>query len=209
MLGQTLRYVDPMANVVDVGAAVGMYSATWSPLCRRVYSYEAVPAVFTQLQKTALNHPNMMVINKAVSDFVGTSEFWVDTKRLSNSSFRKLLDSSQKIEVETTKLDVEDVGEVCLLKVDVEGNELDVLKGAEMLIEKQKPILMVEIYPPFNNGPVADTFKHLFDRGYSAHYNLVGQGLFPLKNLEHAVSVAEDQKMWRLTDADFLFTHNA
>ena len=51
MLGQTGQYIDPFKNVLDIGAAVGMYTTYWAQKAARVYSYEAVPAVFKQLEK--------------------------------------------------------------------------------------------------------------------------------------------------------------
>ena len=70
----------------------------------------------------------MITHNLTVSDFVGKSTFYVDDKRLSNSSFQNLVEG-QKIEVETVTIDSLKLVDIGFIKVDVEGVELDVLNG--------------------------------------------------------------------------------
>lgn len=213
MLGQTRRYIRLDQNVVDVGAAVGMYSYFWATtpgFQEKVFSFEAVEPVFQQLQKTATRVDNMKVFNLAVSDHQGTATFYVDTRRLSNSSFHPLEGiEQQEITVDAVQLDQLDLGPVGFLKVDVEGEELNVLKGAENHIKAGWPTIMCEIYPRFNDGPVADTFQWLFDRGYTAFYNRRAEGLAPVRSLQHGVDVASDPKMLSVHDGDFLFVHGS
>lgn len=214
MLGCTRSYIRLDQNVVDVGAAVGMYSYFWATtpgFDGKVFSFEAVEPVFQQLQKTAGRVDNMEIFNLAVSDHTEEQRvFYVDTKRLSNSSFR-LLDGidQQEIRVAVTALDDMDLAPIGFLKVDVEGEELKVLKGAEGHIEATSPTIMCEIYPRFNDGPVADTFQWLFDRGYAAFYNRRAEGLTPVRSLQHGVDVASDPKMLPTHDGDFLFVHGS
>lgn len=205
MVGQTGPFINPNKNVVDVGAAVGLYSTFWADKCRHLYAFEAVPVVFEQTKKFAEKFDNVTAINKAVSDFEGTAEFFVDDKRLSNSSFQNLVDGPA-IEVPVTTLDASGIDNVGFLKIDVEGVELRVLKGGEQMIDRDRPVCMIEIYPKFNEGPVSETFKFLFNKGYACHYNARGKSLEPLRDLEHAVAVASDEEMWTVHDCDFLFT---
>lgn len=212
MVGQTGLFVDRARAVVDVGAAVGMYSAFWARMgVRHVYSFEAVPIVFKQLQATAKRFDNMTAFNMAVSDFNGQTEFWVDDKRLSNSSFRNLVDG-QKITVDVTTLDAfrprhfPTKKYVGFIKIDVEGCELRVLNGAENLILEDRPVCMVEIYPKFNEGPVEDTFRWFFGRNFSCFYNVRRKGLVPVESVEHGADVAH--KKIDEHDGDFLFVPN-
>lgn len=206
MLGQTPPYIEAEATVIDVGAAVGMYSYYWSQFCKEVWSYEAVPPVFKQLEKTAARTTKIHPINKAVSNYVGTGKFFVDDKRLSNSGFQDLV-GGQQIEVPVTMLDaefnntpIEDIG---FIKIDVEGNELQVLQGAEGLITRQRPTLMIEIYPKFIADPVEEVFAWCFDRGYRCMYNYKGKGLCPVPTVQNGVDCANT--MAKITDGDFLF----
>ena len=84
--------------------------------------------IYDQLVKIKENFNNVITHNLAVSDFVGNSSFYVDDKRLSNSSFQNLVEG-QKIEVETVTIDSLKLVDIGFIKVDVEGVELDVLNG--------------------------------------------------------------------------------
>ena len=41
----------------------------------------------------------------------------------------------------------ENANNICFIKIDTEGTELDVLNGAQKIIDKHEPHLMIEIYP--------------------------------------------------------------
>jgi FkbM family methyltransferase len=206
MLGQTEKYIDPNMAVIDIGAAVGMYSFFWAGLCKCVYAFEAVPPVFDRLCETAARKPNIIPFQLAVSDYEGQTEFWVDDKRLSNSSFSNLV-GGQQISVNVTTIDSHGFGPISFMKVDVEGHELAVLRGAGYTIERYHPTIMCEIYPKFNDGPVIETFKHLFERGYKCFYNIRGEGLHPVSSPEHGTDVASDETLIPLHDGDFLFVY--
>ena len=206
MLGQTKRFLNQHSWAIDVGAAVGMYSHFFAQHSKRVISFEAVPQVFKQLQKTAAKNSNMVVQNYAVADQRGMAKFYVDDKRLSNSGLQNLVGGIE-IEVQVISLDgylgVEP--KVGFIKIDTEGTELDVLVGAERIVDMFKPTCMVEIYPKYNKGPVSDTFAWFYDQGYECFYNMPGQGLIKLNNIDEAVIACCDEELQRFHDSDFLF----
>ena len=204
MLGQTKPFLKKDQNVIDVGAATGMYSSFFAQHCKEVFSFEAVPPVFKQLELTAEKIKNINCYNLAVSDFEGKSDFFVDDKRLSNSSFSKL-SQWKKIKVKTVKLDNFNIENIGFIKIDVEGVELDVLNGASDIFKEFEPTCMVEIYEKFNKYPVETTFDYFFKRSYSCFYNHKGKGLVQVKNLKEG---KEAQKIPEITDGDFLFVKN-
>ena len=87
MIGQTTPYLNKLKNTLDVGAATGMYASHFANHSKSVICFEAVKPVYEQLIKIKEKHNNIITHNLAVSDFTGKSEFYVDDKRLSNSSF--------------------------------------------------------------------------------------------------------------------------
>ena len=204
MLGKTKEHLDPEGTVLDIGAAVGQYSKFFAIHSGHVYGYEAVPPVYEQLCKIKDDHLNFSPYNIALSDKVGKETFYVDSKRLSNSSFQNLVDGFP-IEVEMSTIDEQhpSADNVCFIKIDTEGTELDVLNGAKKTIEKHQPHLMLEIYPKFNKYPVETSFQFCFDRGYSCFYNHRGKGLQAITDVEHGRKVA--LTMPEITDGDFLF----
>ena len=204
MLGQTARFIDPFKNVIDIGAAVGMYTTFWAQKAARVHSFEAVPAVYKQLEKVKERFENVITYQLAVGKEVGSTTFYVDDKRLSNSGFTDLV-GGQPIEVQVTTIDAQDLTDVGFIKVDVEGHELAVLNGGRKTIERYRPVCMVEVYPKFNDGPVSDTFDWFFDRDYRAFYNIRGVGLQELNGTTDGVNISSDEAMIQQHDGDFLF----
>ena len=202
MIGQTTPYLNKFKNTLDIGAATGMYSSHFAEHSKSVICFEAVPPVYEQLKKIKEKHNNVITHNLAVSNEVGLLDFYVDDKRLSNSSFQNLVEG-QKIQVETTTIDSLKLIDVGFMKIDVEGVELDVLVGANDTIEEYKPTCMVEVYAKFNKYPVETTFEFFFNRDYRCFYNHRGQGLKPVRNIQEGI---EATKIPEITDGDFLFT---
>ena len=202
MIGQTTPYLNKFKNTLDIGAATGMYSSHFAEHSKSVICFEAVPPVYEQLKKIKEKHNNVITHNLAVSNEVGLLDFYVDDKRLSNSSFQNLVEG-QKIQVETTTIDSLKLVDVGFIKVDVEGVELDVLVGANDTIEEYKPTCMVEVYAKFIKYPVETTFEFFFNRDYRCFYNHRGQGLKPVRNIQEGIDAT---KIPEITDGDFLFT---
>ena len=202
MIGQTTPYLNKFKNTLDIGAATGMYASHFAKHSKNVICFEAVPPVYEQLEKIKQSNANVITHNIAVSNHVGTNDFYVDDQRLSNSSFQNLV-GGQKITVDTVTIDSLKLVDVGFIKVDVEGVELDVLVGAADTIAEYKPTCMVEIYEKFNKYPVETTFEFFFNRGYRCFYNHKGQGLKPVRNIQEGVDAT---KIPEITDGDFLFT---
>jgi len=202
MIGQTTPYLNKFKNTLDIGAATGMYASHFAEHSKSVICFEAVPPVYEQLEKIKQKHNNVITHNLAVSNEVGLLDFYVDDKRLSNSSFQNLVEG-QKIQVETTTIDSLKLIDVGFMKIDVEGVELDVLVGANDTIEEYKPTCMVEVYAKFNKYPVETTFEFFFNRDYRCFYNHRGQGLKPVRNIQEGIDAT---KIPEITDGDFLFT---
>ena len=203
MLGQTHRYMDKQHSVIDVGGATGMYASYFAQHAKTVYSFEAVLPVYQQLEKIKEKYPNVLTFNKAVTKSNGTKTFYVDDKRLSNSSFQDLV-GGQKITVPTVALDNLGFTDVNFIKIDVEGCELDVLYGAKKLIDDYKPTCMVEVYEKFNKYPIITTFEFFFDRGYHCFYNRRARGLMKVATIEDAIKAVQEKH--KEHDGDFLFT---
>lgn len=139
------------ATVFDVGAHVGYYTVLASVLAGprgRVFAFEPNPANHSFLQRhVALNGlDNVMIENAAVSDRNGTASFAFGT-----GSGTGRLDSSGTLHVRTIRLD-----DFCsergvhpqVLKIDVEGAELDVLRGAAAVITANHPVIFLSTHGP-------------------------------------------------------------
>ena len=151
--------------VLDVGANVGVLTL---PMARRLgaegwlYAFEPVPTTYLQLCATiALNSlVNVKPIRAVVSDTVGemlvadplrhqhqwgtfaTDQF--NYGALGRDSWRTLVQIAD-IKTPVIRLDdFLDVPSLALMKVDVEGMELNVLRGASALIQQHRPCIYAE-----------------------------------------------------------------
>ena len=162
--------VDPQRNAVDVGANKGTYTIALSQLCRKVYSFEPNPGMRWILGKLSGN--NVVISPKAVCDSIGTSvlripsQGGVKSNNVGSLRTTALADSTIAVEVETTTLDNENLVDVGFMKIDVEGLEQEVLKGARSLIQRDRPVLVVEIIQEHTGRDVDETIALIESWGY-------------------------------------------
>jgi FkbM family methyltransferase len=143
------EYVTAGATVFDVGAHVGYYTVLSAVLAGgngRVFSFEPNPANHEFLRRhVALNRlDNVVIENVAVSDSNGTASFAFGT-----GSGTGRLSADGAIEVRTVRLDDYcDEHDVApgVMKIDVEGAELDVLRGADRIIGAHHPIIFLSTH---------------------------------------------------------------
>ena len=141
--------------MIDVGANIG---ASTIPLAIRndhidFYCFEPHPSVFEKLKgNLSLNFLDKVhAINAAVSDADDTIKFYaqVGSDNMGMSSMRLNHDIGKHdvIEVANARLDESFNGRtdpVILIKIDVQGAEPAVMKSAESIIRKDKPVIFFE-----------------------------------------------------------------
>jgi len=128
---------------MDIGANTGNHTVFFSRFCNfdEVWSYEPSKDTFEVLKANVADHCKRTVrlFNCAVGDKKGKVNF-SDNKE--NPSENKVLPGRGK----TTVLPITTVVTVRLMKIDVEGYEAKVLKGARGVIDRDKPELFVECH---------------------------------------------------------------
>ena len=143
---------------IDVGAHVGQYTLLASKKVGpsgHVYSFEPHPRNFEALSyNVALNRfTNVSLLNAALADSVAECELFVNAanagaKNRGTHSLRvqKEWIQSAKIPIKALRLDdvLSDITRLDVLKIDVEGAELLVLKGAQQLLVRFKPVIAFE-----------------------------------------------------------------
>lgn len=173
--------VDPRRVSVDVGAAKGTYTYWLQKCSKHVYAYEPNPINFRFLSCAS---GNVTVNNCAISSTTGTStfriqkvaghkpskskpgeEFWYDDL---GGSLRpeKIGCDYREFEVQTRRLDDEELGDVGFMKIDVEGHEFEVLEGARGLLESSRPVLQIEIEERHNGKPIDQALAEVEAFGY-------------------------------------------
>jgi FkbM family methyltransferase len=160
-----LSFVSRGDTALDVGANVGAHTVFLSHLVGargRVIAFEPLPANVAALNETArrrARHTNITVIPVAVGDS-GRTERMATLKvpgddhtqaslavQMSGSWERR---EFTEVEVPLVSLDrnaeVQSLQQIDLIKIDVEGGELDVLRGASQTLSRHLPLIYCEAY---------------------------------------------------------------
>lgn len=136
--------------VLDVGAHWGLYTLMAAPLVRSVIAFEPDPGnraiLETNIRLAGLG--NVAVRAEALSDRTGTIEFHRYVGRSWGMSMMGgLLPSGFTVPVSVPTIAIDGLGATPdLIKIDVEGAEHAVLKGAERTLARSGPALIVEVH---------------------------------------------------------------
>jgi FkbM family methyltransferase len=146
--------VRPGAIVLDVGANVGAYTllfSQWTGQSGRVFAFEPSPSAASSLRRPVeLNDArNVEVVEAAVSDREGSAALY-DEGVAGRSSLLALANHRSTTTVKTMTID-RFCGERSLapdvVKIDVEGVEVDVLRGARRTLASDAIVAFVEFHP--------------------------------------------------------------
>lgn len=187
-----LRFAKQSSLILDVGANTGVYSVLSAKVNpgSRICSFEPYPVNVNRLEKNLeLNKSTVEVITKAIGNKEATIEFTVpakevisDTSSADKSFSERTYEGKLKwksIEVQQTTLDkfwIESANrrKVDLVKVDVEGYEIEVFAGAVDMIRTCRPVIQCEILLDTTRKDYFEKF--LVDFEYSA-YLILHDGL--------------------------------
>lgn len=190
---------------IDAGVNKGVYLYHLSRHFRSVIGFEPLPVLSRYLAKAA--PANAIVHSLALSDAAGTATLRLPRGYNELGSLEahtaETWTTSEPVEehsVELRSLDSFKLADVALLKIDVEGHEMAVLKGATETLQRCKPTILVEVEERHGSGGVARIQTFLENLGFSGYF-LDGLMLRPIRDfdrerdqniasLSHSVKVA-------------------
>ena len=155
-----LTTLDSVRNkhIIDAGGYVGDTALLFSSYTdKSIHVFEASPSNMDIIRETIrLNQlENIVPVSKALGEKSGTATFSLGERNSCNSLVeRPGYNYPNHIEVSVITLDDyvrENNLEVGLIKVDIEGGEQLLLKGAVETIRTQHPILLISIYHSAND----------------------------------------------------------
>jgi len=155
-----LNHLNAPFTLFDLGADIGTVSSLVAVHCKNlknIVAFEPNPQSFELLTANLdnLSQPAKYV-NAAVSNFDGSATFHADTDRLNDHE--GYIDNSGEGDTMVTSLDnwqakqnVQNeflIATTLALKIDVEGQEIQLLQGAQELIKNaHKVIILIEVHP--------------------------------------------------------------
>lgn len=175
------RWIERGHCVLDVGANRGEYALQALDLtgeCGQVHAFEPHADLAARLRGHAGNR-SLRVVEKGVSDRIGTAEFYLDVRESCGamaSSLELLSDLQATGNVQATTISLTTIDQYCrthglsphFIKIDVEGHEPSVFRGAVETINRCRPFLIFEFWESWWERGVREVFAYLDD-----HYLLV------------------------------------
>ncbi len=168
------RFLRKSDRVIDVGANIGTISLLSSSIVTdsgKIYAVEANPKTYEYLKGNIAfnNRSNIQPVNIALGDSDGEILF----SDMFEDDQNKIVTSGAGIKVPITRLDELKIDEknIDLLKIDVEGFELFVLKGAPEVLKRTGCIYFESWESHFNNYNYStkDVVALLTGQGFSCY----------------------------------------
>jgi FkbM family methyltransferase len=217
-------YVEPLIAagtvVFDVGANLGSFCyavrRTKQPV--QVVAFEPAPLLAQRLRRL---FKDVEVLQVALSDRRTTATFrvpYIDGRRHhSRGSLARMMDTDRfsEITVHTDSLDnvfkTLKLPRLDLVKIDVEGHELEVIKGGEQTLRTHQPALLVEIEQRHHGSvPIAHIMTHIESLGYGGWFlNRQSLRFDPLETFDIAVHQRREDMGTHRYINNFLFLSRA
>lgn len=164
-------------SVIDCGANIGNHTVFFSKVFQNVFSFEPNPRTFRLLEFNCYDLNNVECFNVGLSDENESFSLIVPKSNIGAAYLSKShhdADSNNAIKVELKTLDSFDFhfDNLCMIKIDVEGHELSVLRGASGVIKRYLPLIAFEHTAKDIKNGTSEVIKWLKDHKYTRFYSI-------------------------------------
>ena len=164
----------------DCGANFGFYSLFIASLNQKnkILAFEASPKTLEEFEKNIEinNFKSIQVKNLAVSNLIEEKlDFYESEKDWESSVDKSNFNKGLKISVKTTTLDkvsenISLTDFFTVMKIDVEGHEMNVIEGSLNLIEKFSPLIIIEFSKFISKN---EYYNYSYLKNFMTKYNYV------------------------------------
>ena len=176
------NYLKNDSYVIEVGAHIGSHTVILSDICKDgvIYSFELQKLIFQLLNANLLLNTckNVYSYMEAVSDenkieYIGEVAYEKMSKFNSGLGSLNMVRGYEGYPINTISLDnkFNKIKKLNLIKIDAEGHEVNVLKGAKELIKKFKPLILTE-FDVNNKQEIIDLLPEYEFKDISYNYEL-------------------------------------
>lgn len=163
-------------TIVDIGANIGqfMYASKLLFPKSKIVCFEPAPATFGYLKKNGRRFSNVTTKNLALGDKKGTLRFYQHKVFSVWSTLVKPDDIENYHEISTTvstgDKELKDIPKIDLLKIDVEGFELETINGLEQTLNKTRYLLIeLSIQRSFSENRSEEVLKIILKKGFKIY----------------------------------------
>lgn len=159
-------FIKPGDTVVDVGANIGVFARALTQMVGPegvVIAIEAQYENWSLLDKNTKSLNNVLPMNRACGAESGKLKIPA-LSSLNHKNYGRIelgKDGTAEVSVEPLDDIILKSGVISFIKIDVEGMELDVLRGAVQTIKRYKPILYIENDRPDKSGELIAYIRSL------------------------------------------------
>jgi FkbM family methyltransferase len=177
-----VQHVEPGTDFLDIGANIGLVTlGVRKSVTGTIHCFECDNQTFNFLRYNTRLYDNIKLYNFGLSDKHNVGSMSTNSYNQGCNLFSSTLDETFKY-AHSTSFSVCDkvffslapldflqdtfTNKISVIKIDVEGFEYHVLKGARNVILQHRPVLLVEIFPV----NIDKVFRLLEEYGYSGHH---------------------------------------
>lgn len=170
------QLIKPNDLTIDIGGNKGVYTYHLWKLNAKVEVFEPNDLCYKILSNFFYNKSKITLHNTALSDNVGKSKLYIplDENGLEHDASSSIQNQNFKYSREQIiylkTLDSYNFKNVKFIKIDVEGHEYSVLKGALSTISDSKPLLLIEIEQRHNINSILEIFSFIMNLNYLGFY---------------------------------------
>jgi len=167
-------------TVLDIGANIGNHTVFFSEIFKRVIAFEPNPRTFSLLSINTSNLQNVSCLMLGASSKKATLNFHVDElnmgdSRISSENTPKEGDNHSITTIDVMPIDaIDEINSenVSLVKIDVQGHEIEVIRGMLDTLRRTAPIIAFEQEAVEIVDGSSEVIKQLRDVGYSYFYTI-------------------------------------
>lgn len=173
-LEEALKFCKRFRTAIDGGAHIGTWSVHLAEQFRQVLAFEPAADTYKCLAANTRNYTAVRTINAALGAAAGSCVVVDDLTRIGNTGSRTVYEGdvthgvARGFKVRLDTVDSYNLIDLDFLKLDVEGYELNALRGASDTIRRTNPVIVVEHkeFNPIRFGGVSQVKLFLKDLGY-------------------------------------------
>ena len=156
------------STFLDIGANIGNHSIFFNNYFKKIVSFEPQKKTFQILSMNTNKHDNIYIKNFGIHTENKKVKFYIpfDNNGMASPKIKPI--NTYEEDVELRKIDHNDYKNVGFIKIDVEGNELNVLVSLNDLINQTLPVISFELNQNISSRKKILDFLH--SKGYSTFY---------------------------------------